>query len=349
MEKDFVLNSRNFFYKKGYFKTKISDIAKKSGSSVGSFYRFFDSKEDILIAVIKQELEVYRRDIRLLNTIDFNLNWKVAQLCRITLSLLKENPHLFILIYDIEEKKEKISSKVYKWIDMLWKESKGVFVKGVREANSNNPIDTSLVERLFENQMKIYLKYLLKDRAGKLNPDIVISMNLEEESKKLTSMIISNCESLNIIRACDKFDPLTKAYTPLYTNKEVKNYLLDGSPFFVAFMVFRWPENLEKRTSPFFRDSILRAFVYIVREKFRDKDIIGRLCNNKFIFVIPFTKKGGPADFSRRIKEVIDELVKKYSLFEAEYFQYSVANILKPSDFDSKIKKLPQNTGGVLD
>ena len=349
MEKDFVLNSRNFFYKNGYFKTKISDIAKKSGSSVGSFYRFFDSKEDILIAVIKQELEVYRRDIKLLNSIDFNLNWKIAQLCRITLNLLKENPHLFILIYDIEEKKEKISAKVYKWIDMLWKESKSVFIKGVREVNTSNSVDTSLVERLFENQMKIYFKHLLKDRAGNLNPDIVISMNLEEESKKLTSMIISNCESLNIIRACDKFDPLTKAYTSFYANKEVRNYLLQGKPFFVSFMVFRWPENIEKRTSPFFRDSILRTFVYLVRERFRDQDIIGRLCNNKFIFVIPFTKKGGPANFSYRIKEIVEELVKKYSLFEAEYFQYSATNILKPLDFDSKMKKLPQNTDSVLD
>ncbi len=347
MEKDFVLNSRNFFYTKGYFKTKISDIAKKSGSSVGSFYRFFDSKEDVLIAVIKQELEVYRRDIKLLNSIDFNLNWKITQLCRITLSLLKENPHLFVLIYDIEEKKEKISSKVHKWIDMLWRDSKSVFLKGVQEANINNPIDTSLVERLFENQLKIYLKHLLKDQTGKLNPAIVISMNLEEESKKLASMIISNCESLNIVRPCEKYDPLTKAYTAFYTNKQLRNYLLQGNPFFIAFMAFRWPEDVDDRMSPFFVDSILRAFVYLIREKFRENDIIGRLCDNKFLVVMPLALKGGPAGFSYRVREIIGELEERYSAFKGEYFHYSSANVLKPSDFDLVIKRLPQNTRSI--
>lgn len=340
MEKDFVLSSRNLFYTKGYSKTKISDIVKNSGASVGSFYKIFDSKEDVLIGVMKQELEVYRRDIKLLNSIDFNLNWKITQLCRITLSLLKENPHLFVLIYDMEEQKERISSQVYKWIDMLWRDSKSVFVKGIQEVAIGNPVDTSLVERLFENQLKIYIKHLLKDQSGRLNPDIVISMNLEEESKKLTSMIISNCESLSIGRVCNKYDPQTKAYTTFYTNKQLRNYLLQGKPFFISFMIFKWPEDIGERISSFFIDSILRAFVHLIREKFRENDIIGRLCDNKFLVVMPLTSKGGPASFPFRIREVIGDLEKKYSIFKAEYFHYSSASILKPSDFDLAIQKL---------
>lgn len=343
MEKDFVLNSRNLFYKKGYFKTKISEIAEKSGSSVGSFYRFFNSKEDVLIAAIKQELEVFRREVRLLNAIDFDLKWKIKQLCRIILSLLKENPDFFVLIYDIEGRREKISSKTCKWVDVLWKDSKSVFINGINEATGSQ-VDFNLVERLFENQLKIYLKYLLTDQQGGLSSERIISMNLEEEIKKLAGMIISSCESLNVIGTCNKYDSLTKAYTAAYMKKEVKNILLKEQPFSISFMVFKWPKEEERTVTLFIRESVLRAFIYLIREKFRDEDMVGRLCQDKFILVVPSSLKGGPVDFSERIKEIIVGLNERFPMFNESYFQYSTANILKPSEFDLKMKNLPNNT-----
>lgn len=340
MEKDFVLNSRNLFYKKGYFKTKISEIAEKSGSSVGSFYRFFNSKEDVLIAVIKQELEVYRREIKLLNAIDFDLKWKVNQLCRIILSLLKENPDFFVLLYEIEERRDRISSKTHRWIDMLWREAKSVFINGIHEA-SKNRIDYPLVERLFENQLKIYLKHLLTDQQGSLNTERVISMNLEEEIKKLTDMIVSNCESLNVIKVCHKYDLLTKAYTPFYVKKKLKDFLIEEQPFMMSFMAFKWPQERERTVTLFLKESVLRFFVHLIRERFRDEDLVGRLCQDKFILIIPFNLKCGPVDFSIRIKDVIDGLTERFPMFNNEYFQYSTVNILKPSEFDLKIRSLP--------
>jgi len=344
MEKDFILNSRNFFYKKGYFKTKISEIASKTGVSIGSFYRVFNSKEELLIAVIKQELELYQKEAKLLNITDFNFRWKVNQLCHISLGLLKENPHLFILLYDVGKKREKLSPGVHKWIDMIWEESKGVFMKGIKEMIDVKKSDHLLIEALFENQFKIYFEYLLKDRSGALNPDSVVLMNLEEESKKLTSMIISSCESLNIIRKCSVYDPLTKAYTPAYIRKQVKTYLEQGQSFFVSFMVFRWPEDAEKEKVMFFKESILRSFVNLIKEEFRSEDAIGRLCQNKFILVLSFNPGVYPVDFSKRIKIVINLLNKKIPLFKPEFFRYSKTNILKAKDFDSEMKKLPQNT-----
>lgn len=340
MEKDFVLNSRNLFYKKGYFKTKISEIAEKSGSSVGSFYRFFNSKEDVLIAAIKQELEVFRREVRLLNAIDFDLKWKIKQLCRIILSLLKENPDFFVLIYDIEGRREKISLKTCKWVDVLWKDSKSVFVNGINEV-SRNQVDSNLVERLFENQLKIYLKHLLMDQQGNLNSERVISMNLEEEIKKLAGMIISSCESLNVIGTCSKYDPLTKAYTAAYVKKELRKILLKETPFSISFMVFRWPKEEEGTVTLFLRESVLRAFVYLIREKFRDEDMVGRLCQDKFILVVPSSLKLGSIDFSGRIKEIIAGLNERFPMFNESYFQYSTVDILKASEFDLKMKELP--------
>ena len=43
------------FSKKGYKSTSISEIAKRAGMAVGSFYNYYDSKEDIFLDVHIEE------------------------------------------------------------------------------------------------------------------------------------------------------------------------------------------------------------------------------------------------------------------------------------------------------
>jgi AcrR family transcriptional regulator len=41
------------FYKKGFLKTKMQDIAKKAGISVGLTYSYYHSKEDLFAAIVE--------------------------------------------------------------------------------------------------------------------------------------------------------------------------------------------------------------------------------------------------------------------------------------------------------
>lgn len=52
-ETAFLDAARRTFAKKGYFKTKISDIAAAAGRSPGSFYNYYDSKEQLLAALLE--------------------------------------------------------------------------------------------------------------------------------------------------------------------------------------------------------------------------------------------------------------------------------------------------------
>lgn len=45
------------FSKKGYFKTKVSDIAKECGLSVGTIYNMFQTKENLYASVIEYWVE----------------------------------------------------------------------------------------------------------------------------------------------------------------------------------------------------------------------------------------------------------------------------------------------------
>jgi AcrR family transcriptional regulator len=50
----FLDAARRVFAEKGYFNAKISDIAKAAGRSPGSFYNYYENKEEILEALLEE-------------------------------------------------------------------------------------------------------------------------------------------------------------------------------------------------------------------------------------------------------------------------------------------------------
>jgi len=62
------------FKKNGYKKTNISMITKKAGIATGSFYNYFNSKEDIFLKVYIYENNILRANI------NDNINWDLNPL-----------------------------------------------------------------------------------------------------------------------------------------------------------------------------------------------------------------------------------------------------------------------------
>ncbi|MEU2253496.1 TetR/AcrR family transcriptional regulator [Nocardia xishanensis] len=52
-----IAAAREVFERDGYLDAKISDISKAAGTASGSFYTYFDSKEEIFAAVVEQVQE----------------------------------------------------------------------------------------------------------------------------------------------------------------------------------------------------------------------------------------------------------------------------------------------------
>ncbi|MCC5579961.1 TetR/AcrR family transcriptional regulator [Microtetraspora sp. AC03309] len=53
-EAAFLDAARQVFAEKGYFNAKISDIAQAAGKSPGSFYNYYENKEELLEALLEQ-------------------------------------------------------------------------------------------------------------------------------------------------------------------------------------------------------------------------------------------------------------------------------------------------------
>ncbi len=51
---EFLMAALELFYKKGYENTTIKDIIEELGVSKGAFYHYFESKEDVIVAIAKE-------------------------------------------------------------------------------------------------------------------------------------------------------------------------------------------------------------------------------------------------------------------------------------------------------
>ena len=56
-------NARELFLTKGYKETNISDITDKTGIAVGSFYKFYKSKDEIFLQVFLEENDRLTRQV----------------------------------------------------------------------------------------------------------------------------------------------------------------------------------------------------------------------------------------------------------------------------------------------
>jgi len=56
-------SATQLFLEIGYSKLTVSDVAKNAGIAKGSIYKYFDSKEDIVFAIIENEQDSYDKEI----------------------------------------------------------------------------------------------------------------------------------------------------------------------------------------------------------------------------------------------------------------------------------------------
>ena len=60
--KELIDTAERLFIAQGYDQTSISDIVKEVNVSQGAFYYYFDSKEDVLVAVMEKQIALMESD-----------------------------------------------------------------------------------------------------------------------------------------------------------------------------------------------------------------------------------------------------------------------------------------------
>lgn len=91
------------FREQGYKQTSVNDIVKKVGVAQGTFYYYFQSKDDILNAVIEHYIDTYRRSLEhLLSDEGMSPCRKIEIVANTALAMHKYDMNLFEFIHTEE-------------------------------------------------------------------------------------------------------------------------------------------------------------------------------------------------------------------------------------------------------
>jgi TetR/AcrR family fatty acid metabolism transcriptional regulator len=82
------------FARKGYFNSRVADIAREAGIAAGTIYLYFKTKEDILITLFQEKMATFVASLRRAIADEADAVAKVRRLVHLHFRMLEEDPDL---------------------------------------------------------------------------------------------------------------------------------------------------------------------------------------------------------------------------------------------------------------
>ena len=82
------------FARKGYYNSRVSDIAREAGIAAGTIYLYFKTKDDILVTLFRDKMADFVGALRKAIADERDAASKVRRLVSLHFSMLEENPDL---------------------------------------------------------------------------------------------------------------------------------------------------------------------------------------------------------------------------------------------------------------
>ena len=82
------------FSEKGFYNSRVSEIAKEANVADGTIYLYFKNKDDILISLFEEEFGKVVRDMRAALAREKDALQKIKRFAIIHLSIVSHHPHL---------------------------------------------------------------------------------------------------------------------------------------------------------------------------------------------------------------------------------------------------------------
>jgi len=82
------------FARKGYYNSRVSDIAREAGVAAGTIYLYFRTKEEILVTLFREKMARFVATVRKSIARDADPTARLRRLVQLHFELLEENPAL---------------------------------------------------------------------------------------------------------------------------------------------------------------------------------------------------------------------------------------------------------------
>lgn len=164
MKDKIVEQSEEKFFKDGFYKTTMDEVASELGMSKKTIYKFFPSKDDLIMAIVKHFMNRMKGKILPALNSDKNAIEKLGELIKILAGV-----------------SEKISSKrmeeMKRHFPQIWNEIDSFRTKMMFE-NITRVIDQGKAEGLFvDYPTSIVMNMLVASIRSVVNPDFILNNN----------------------------------------------------------------------------------------------------------------------------------------------------------------------------
>ena len=82
------------FARKGYYNSRVSDIAREAGIAAGTIYLYFRTKDDILVTLFRDKMAQFVGSLRKAIADEPDAVAKLSRLIRLHFEMLEEDPQL---------------------------------------------------------------------------------------------------------------------------------------------------------------------------------------------------------------------------------------------------------------
>ncbi len=126
------------FSAKGYNAANINTIAKNAGISIGGMYRYFDSKESLLMTVLNDGYSILQEALEKVVSSKGDFFQKIEMLLRLSIESAKEFKEINQIYLDIST--ESLSSLAKKLSNKLEKTTSELYKEYIKEGQKNKTI-----------------------------------------------------------------------------------------------------------------------------------------------------------------------------------------------------------------
>lgn len=149
--------------RKGFFNTRMQDIADEAELAVGTIYNYFSSKDQVLSYIFENEMQRRMEYMQELKQEDLSIKEFLIKFLKKHFAILAANPDLGrILVREKDFSKGEKSGEIKKHMNSMITMLERLFEKGVKSGEIKE-IDTHLMAVYFFGSMQGIIEYSLTE------------------------------------------------------------------------------------------------------------------------------------------------------------------------------------------
>lgn len=154
------------FAKKGFYNSKISDVALEAEVAHGTVYLYFKSKEELLVSIFQSSLRELIQYVKIEIQKEDNPKSRLRRMISLQIELIETNPELTaLLLVEFPQTGKFLDShavdEVATYIDMV----ASIIREGVEEGVFADHVDANVVATLIYSAIQgIATRWILEDR-----------------------------------------------------------------------------------------------------------------------------------------------------------------------------------------